>query len=462
MERDRLDDLLRQKLKENRMTPPADLWSRIEADLTDVSPLRTETERRPATEKETSRRKTVLWRYAAAASLLLALAANFYLRRQEQPLTALHTELPAPAGKETEKRAPVGLPDTTARTAVPVPDALPDAGPEEETRRPARAIASLSSASASVPMTALRFPAKEENTANAGPEPAGHAAESRAFPKDDTEFPAERPENNSETVREEPPAREPEWYRNVREEEERPARKRRRARGVSATLYADNLTGGDFNSTGIGTPQTRSGNLLMMESVMRPPGDDILIAEGEGYTSNPETLESTYRHRTPVTFGASVGFRLSGRFALETGLLYTHLHSETENKGRFDYYREQDLHYLGIPLSATYTLVDSRYLDFYVRAGATAEVLISGRQKGRISMDMAGSSRTEPADVESHGLQTSVGAAAGAMFNISRTVGLYVEPGISHYFENSNQPASYRTEHPTGFNLRAGIRFTFR
>ena len=77
-----MDDLLRQKLKENRMTPPADLWSRIEADLTDVSPLRTETERRPATEKKAPRRKTVLWRYSAAASLLLARAAIFYLRRQ--------------------------------------------------------------------------------------------------------------------------------------------------------------------------------------------------------------------------------------------------------------------------------------------------------------------------------------------------------------------------------------------
>ena len=453
MERDRLDNLLRQKLGNNRMTPPPDLWAKIEADLETCSVP----EPSQGTKPQGSRRKIVLWRYVAAACLLLAVAANFYLRRQEQPLTAQHTEIPAPEQSEMTTGQLPAEQVPTARQSNSEPKAATPAKKAERRRM----IAALSAAPASLPAT-TPYPAEETSdrtdkiTEPVAEMPVPVKNEERPATRKESPAPdpARQQAQHSEAMPEEHPTQEPEWYREV-EQEDGSARKQRKYRTISASLYTDNMTGGDYNGSSIGTPLSRSNSLTMMESVMLPSQDNILTYE-------QEPKKSTYRHRTPVTFGINVSFQLSKRFALETGLIYTHLHSETETQGAFDYHIEQNLNYIGVPLSATYTLVGSRFIDLYLRGGATAEILASGRQEGRISKEQIGSSRTETTGVEAKGIQASVGAAAGAMFNISRTVGLYIEPGISHYFENRDQPASYRTEHPTNFNLRAGIRISFR
>ena len=450
MERDRLDNLLRQKLGNNQMTPPPDLWTKIEADLETCSVPKSS----QGTEPKGSWRKIVLWRYVAAACLLLAIMANFYLRRQEQPLTAQHTEIQSPEQSEITTRQLPGEQVPTAQQSSGEPK---DATPAKKTERH-RMIAVLSADPASIPTTTLYSTEKASDrtdkiTRSVTKIPIPAKDEGRPATREISSSPNQQAQHSKATP-EEHSIQEPEWYRKV-EKENGSARKQRKYRNISASLYTDNMTGGDYSSSGIGTPVNHSNSLSMMESVMLPSQDNIL-------TYKQEPPKSTYRHRTPVTFGVNVSFQLSKRFALETGLIYTHLHSETETQGAFDYHIEQNLNYIGVPFSATYTLIGSRFIDLYLRGGATAEILASGRQEGRISKEQVGSSRTETTGVEAKGIQTSVGAAAGAMFNISRTLGLYIEPGISHYFENRDQPASYRTEHPTNFNLRVGIRISFQ
>lgn len=53
------------------------------------------------------------------------------------------------------------------------------------------------------------------------------------------------------------------------------------------------------------------------------------------------------KHRFPLSAGATVKKRISDRFSLESGLVYTFLSSEL-TAGEGDYYKqEQRLHYLG-------------------------------------------------------------------------------------------------------------------
>ncbi len=458
MERDRLDNLLRQKLKDNRMTPPPDLWSKIEADLESHTLTESDWESDSQTPSLTPSRKIALWRYAAAACLALALVANFYLRKQEPPLTAQRIETVSNDSLNGNSLQKTTTPESSAsslESEIQVQSSRNVSRTPETKRQNTRIIAALTPSSLPAPTSASPVE-KNPYEINTQEESAVTTVQ-KIVAQERSNFSEEQTPPSSQTVQptDDTPttAQEPEWYRDVQKEDVS-SQRRKTVRNISATLYADNLTGGDRSSFNIGTPQPRS-NGMMMESVTQPSPDNTL-------TYRQEPQKSTYRHRTPVTFGANVSFRLSKRFALETGLLYTHLHSETETQGAFDYHIEQDLDYLGIPLSATYTLIASRYFDLYLRAGATAEALVSGRQEGQISRNPGISSRTETSGVEAKGLQTSIGAAAGAMFNISRTVGLYLEPGISHYFENHEQPASYRTEHPTNFNLRAGIRISFR
>ena len=59
-------------------------------------------------------------------------------------------------------------------------------------------------------------------------------------------------------------------------------------------------------------------------------------------------------------------------------------------------------------------------------------------------------------------LMWSVQATLGVQYNIVRGVGLFAEPGISFYPENTKMPVNtIRTDKPLNFNLNAGLRFTF-
>jgi hypothetical protein len=49
----------------------------------------------------------------------------------------------------------------------------------------------------------------------------------------------------------------------------------------------------------------------------------------------------------------------------------------------------------------------------------------------------------------------------GLGYQLSNTIGLYAEPGISYYFNNGSQLETIYKEDPLHFNLRLGLRFTF-
>ena len=45
--------------------------------------------------------------------------------------------------------------------------------------------------------------------------------------------------------------------------------------------------------------------------------------------------------------------------------------------------------------------------------------------------------------------------------NLSSVVGLYVEPGVSYYFDNGSSVSNIYKEKPLNFNLEFGLRFSF-
>lgn len=58
-------------------------------------------------------------------------------------------------------------------------------------------------------------------------------------------------------------------------------------------------------------------------------------------------------------------------------------------------------------------------------------------------------------------VQLSVMGAVGAQYNISNRVGLYVEPGVSYFFDDGSSVQTIRKENKTNFTLQAGIRLTY-
>ncbi|MDL2304485.1 PorT family protein [Bacteroides sp. OttesenSCG-928-D19] len=155
-----------------------------------------------------------------------------------------------------------------------------------------------------------------------------------------------------------------------------------------------------------------------------------------------------YDHRQPITVGASVRKEISNGFSIETGLSYTLLKSDISRDGKnAGKSGEQKLHYIGIPLQANWSFVNSKNFTLYLSAGGMVEKCVYGKTLDK-------KNTVKP-------LQFSLVGGLGAQYNISKQLGLYVEPGVSHFFDDGSDVETIRKENPLNFNLRAGIRFTY-
>lgn len=152
--------------------------------------------------------------------------------------------------------------------------------------------------------------------------------------------------------------------------------------------------------------------------------------------------EDDYSHSQPITFGLSVRKGLSHHLSLETGLTYTLLNSKVKSLDK-----KQQLHYVGIPLRVNWDFIHTKNFTVYVGAGGAAEKCVYGKYDG------------EKQSVKE--LQFSLNGAVGAQYNLSRQVGLYLEPGVSYYFDDGSGVQTIRKETPFNFNFQAGIRFSY-
>jgi hypothetical protein len=153
-----------------------------------------------------------------------------------------------------------------------------------------------------------------------------------------------------------------------------------------------------------------------------------------------EQIEQHIHHRQPVRFGLSLRYRLTDRWSIESGLLYTHLSSDiTTTVDHVTTVTEQRLNYIGLPLNISYDLWKNRSFGLYVTTGGTIEK-----------------------QLEASPWQFSINGAAGAEYKFMDNLSLYAEPGLGYYFKDgSNTPTIYQ-DHPLNFNLSFGLRFNLK
>ncbi|MBQ7194337.1 MAG: outer membrane beta-barrel protein [Bacteroidales bacterium] len=170
-----------------------------------------------------------------------------------------------------------------------------------------------------------------------------------------------------------------------------------------------------------------------------------------------ESSESVFS--VPVSVGVGVKFPIAGKLSFGTGVTYSLLErsfSGTYIKDGVNIATNADirhsLRYIGIPLNLYYDMWHEYGFNMYAFAGGQIEKGISN--KYYIS--------TTPDDIvlnqKVQGLQYSVAAGLGMQYDVSRTVALYLDPGVRFYFD-SGQPKSIRTKKPLMFAFEAGVRF---
>ncbi len=177
-----------------------------------------------------------------------------------------------------------------------------------------------------------------------------------------------------------------------------------------------------------------------------PAGQDLVFKDGLPYVLETKRQIVSARHKQPVSVGFSVRKRLPKGFSVETGLTYTYLASDIEYADSPEAV-SQKLHYIGIPLRANWDFVRTTYFNIYLSAGGAMEKCVYGKIGGE----------KETVDP----LQFSVAGALGAQLNISRKVGVYVEPGVSYYFDDGSDVQTIRKENPFNFTLQGGLRLTY-
>lgn len=214
--------------------------------------------------------------------------------------------------------------------------------------------------------------------------------------------------------------------------------------------------GGSKWQFGVGT----SGNMTRYSStngIMPVRYSDVAMAQGSSnayFSAEPlqRDCKETTKHNMPVSFGATVSYALNDRLALTSGLVYTLATSSFEHGTSSNASKdEQTLHYVGIPLTASYTIWGNSWLKTYVNAGGQADFNVSAKVE----------TEGHTTDIDKDRAQLSVGAAAGVQLNVIKQMGVYVEPGVRYYFDNGSNVQTVFKEHPCNFSLQMGLRWNF-
>lgn len=186
---------------------------------------------------------------------------------------------------------------------------------------------------------------------------------------------------------------------------------------------------------------------------------DLMPAETSHYyseygNSNPDNpMEGAtsdevdhFTHTFPFKGGFSVGIPVSDRLRITTGLEYSLYQTRVSyTMVEMSGVKKQAAHYLGVPLRLDWTLASNRWLDVYVGGGASGDWCVGATLAGK--------------EIPRDGFSFSLLGAGGVQFNMTRHLGLYVEPEISWTLPSEKRVLeTYRSAHPFLFSVATGLR----
>lgn len=229
--------------------------------------------------------------------------------------------------------------------------------------------------------------------------------------------------------------------------------------GVSMKLYAENLGAGmgSVNSgSNIANRYSDSGVMAdPMPGVYPAPSvggsNDVDYLMAAAYKALQKSPQGKAKHHAPVSVGMQIAFGVAPRLLLSTGVVYTRTSSDFYPYApNNDYNVHQVLHYVGIPVGLNYELWRSGGFHAYVMAGAEAAYNVKN------DTDEDG---TKKQDAKRDKVQFSGKASLGAQYDISPSLGLYIEPGAKYYFDNGSDIENTFKDKKLNFNLQFGLRF---
>ena len=169
-------------------------------------------------------------------------------------------------------------------------------------------------------------------------------------------------------------------------------------------------------------------------------------------------VDATIKHKTPITFGASVNYKLGKKWSVGTGINYTRLSSELTSGSSSNFIKsDQEIHYVGIPVQVNYNVIEKGAFTGYVTAGGMVEKTVSGNIKTQYIVDGVSKEETKE-DIGEKPTQLSVNGGVGLQLKVIKNIGVYAEPGVGYHFNDNSSLNTIYKEKPLNFNLKFGIR----
>ena len=197
----------------------------------------------------------------------------------------------------------------------------------------------------------------------------------------------------------------------------------------------------------------------------RSSGQRSLLRRNSRSANNamPDERTDEISHHMPVKLGLTFLYRINDKIGVETGLAYTYLSSDVRygNPSVSKFIDgTQSLHYIGVPVNVKYRPVHWRWADIYLSGGIQFDKCVSSSVNGRYAVSSSGLYAKERVSLGEKPFQLSANLSAGLQFNITPYLGIYVEPGISYYFNDGSSLSTFYKEHPWNFNINAGLRLS--
>jgi len=239
-------------------------------------------------------------------------------------------------------------------------------------------------------------------------------------------------------------------------------------RGQGTLLLAVNGRGGltGYQQT-VNTPMTlRSTSATPENKYMMSEANKDLQIQSTNVANNVSEME----HDQPVSFGITVSKYLLDDLSIETGLVYSYLHSKTRNiNNNFKVEEVQNLHYLGIPLNVNYNIFSLKRLNVYASVGGMIEKDLYGEfrkeKEGQVTANFntssEGTEEKEITKISQRNPQISVNAGVGLSYPIYDRLRVYGKVGGAYYFDAKNQYKTIYSDRKIVMDINVGLRYEF-
>lgn len=439
---DKWAESFRRKLDSAEVKPSEELWARIEADLPPV---------------ERRRFPVILRRLTVAAASAAAVFALVWSVRPDKETSPAGT--PAASGVGAEPALVAGAADV-AKEMEEVPAeavARPQAVTASQLLATTERVAAVSAVEKSAevaevqPVAVAEAPvavadvAVAEQPADTVGAVAGTMTEKVARVR---EFMAVAPERESRATQT--------AYTSVRDEDEHTSR-------WHIALAADSRLGegtsGSVNGFMPLSYKDAAHEPALTASSLFADDYDLMYIKmnAENIDSHTQTDEVV---SFPINYSASVRYMINDRWGVNLGVSYARVTTERRSGSDQNFYvSKAKMHYVGVPVSVSYTFYDSRYLTLYAIAGGSVEKCVSGKQVDSLNIGQESASKENAGFEIDKPWQFALNAGAGVQFNITRRYGLFAEPQlVCDLSDDGSNQTTFKRRDDLSFQLAVGIR----